>query len=75
MPTWTLLWDIINLIKDHYHWYHLSSHQMLTPTSYNAVLAEHQAECGAHAYVSSRKKDPYTSIPLVILILLCERMT
>ena len=55
-----LLWDIISLIKDHYHWYHLSSHQMLKPprhASYNTVLVEHQAECGAGICVSSRKKD------------------
>jgi len=30
MPNWMLLWDIIRLLKDHYHWYHLSVLQMLS---------------------------------------------
>ena len=30
MPNWTLLWDIIRLLKDHYHWYHLSILQILS---------------------------------------------
>jgi len=30
MPNWKLLWDIIRLLKDHYHWYHLSVLQILS---------------------------------------------
>jgi len=29
MPNWTILLDIIRLLKDHYHGYHLSILQML----------------------------------------------
>ena len=48
---------------------------LLVNATWKAVLAGLQAECGAGTYVSKWvEKMPYTSMQLVILVVLCKRM-
>ena len=73
------VWTVVGYIKDHYHWYHLSIHQMLsllvTPHTMQYRQSIRQSVWLALTCQSgNKKKPPYTSIQLVILILLCERM-